>query len=362
MMDIQNTLPTYEGQNWHKYNLAKTSEKRIFYELLNELCQLIPEEIHETGRKPVPIKDLVFTSALKLYNGFSLRKIDYDLKEAEMAGYIKRKPHFNRLSEFFNHPLTYLLLQKLVTITALPLKELEDDFSMDASGFGSYQYDRWMRTRFRSPKTEWRNYLKGHVLIGTRTNVICSAEITYGNYSDSKQAPILLSQASANFNMQSVSADKGYSSYHIMQLIDAIGAQPFVAFKENTNPHSESPQIWKKMFCYFKNHKEIFLQNYHKRSNVETVFSMIKMRLGEFLKSKNYEAQRNELLMKFICHNICCLVQEIFERGVKVDFKDCIKVYKESEEIIIKQEEREFPAFLDLKHIHVRDFPVKRDH
>ncbi len=336
-MDIQNTLPTYESQDWHKYNLAKTQEKRLFYELLNELCSLIPEEVHEKGRKPIPIKDLIFTSALKLYNGFSLRKIDYDIREAEHCGYIKKKPHYNRLSEFFNHPLTYLLLQKLVTITALPLKELEDDFSRDASGFGEYSYERWMRTRFRSPKTEWRNYLKGHVLIGTRTNIICSAEVTYGNFSDAKQAPLLLSQANNNFNIKRVSADKGYSSYHIMQLIDSIGAQPFIAFKNNTNPHRTAPDIWRKMFGYFQQHRELFMKNYHKRSNVETVFAMIKMRLGEFLKSKNYEAQRNELLMKFIVHNITCLVQEIYEREVKVNFEDCIKIYREPKEIVIPE-------------------------
>jgi hypothetical protein len=56
---------------------------------------------------------------------------------------------------------------------------------------------------------------------------------------------------------------------------------------------------------------------------------MIKVRLGEHLKSKNYVAQRNELLMKFICHNICCLIQEIYERGVKVNFKLCSKLFVE---------------------------------
>ena len=41
-MEQQLTIPTYETQEWAKYNLAKTNEKRLFYELLNELCRLIP--------------------------------------------------------------------------------------------------------------------------------------------------------------------------------------------------------------------------------------------------------------------------------------------------------------------------------
>lgn len=69
------------------------------------------------------------------------------------------------------------------------------------------------------------------------------------------------------------------------------------------------------------------MNHYHKRSNVETTFSMIKLRLGEFLKCKDFQAQRNELMMKFICHNICCLIQESFEHGISIDFNRANKLY-----------------------------------
>ena len=175
MTDNQIKLCNFQGINWHKYNLAKTLEKRMFYELLNELCKLIPDLPKGNGRPPIPLRDLFFMSALKIYCGFSLRKIHHDLKEAEGCGYIKKAGHFNRVSDFFNSSYTYDLLTKFLTISAMPLKLLEDNFSMDASGFGSYQYERWMRTRFAAPKETWRNYLKGHILIGTRTNIIFSS-------------------------------------------------------------------------------------------------------------------------------------------------------------------------------------------
>jgi transposase len=311
----------------------------MFYELLNELCKLIPEMPKGNGRPPIPLRDLFFMSALKLYCNFSLRKIHCDLKEAEGCGYIKKAGHFNRISDFFNSNYTYDLLTKFLTISAMPLKQLEDDFSMDASGFGSYEKDRWVRVRFNeSKRVEWRKYLKGHVLIGTKTNIICSAEITNGNFSDVKQAPRLLEQANNNFDMKRISADKGYSSQKVFQLIDSIGATPFIVFKNNSNPSENSPKIWQKMYRYFEKNKDNFMKFYHRRSNVETTFSMIKLRLGEFLKCKNYEAQRNELLMKFVVHNITCLVSEIFENSVHIDFKECIKQYVEPKPIEIAQE------------------------
>ncbi len=78
------------------------------------------------------------------------------------------------------------------------------------------------------------------------------------------------------------------------------------------------------MFTYFRTNREKFDEHYHCRSNVETTFAMVKVRLGEFLKCKNFESQRNELVMKFICHNICTLIQEIYENKVHIDFRKCV--------------------------------------
>ena len=58
----------------------------------------------------------------------------------------------------------------------------------------------------------------------------------------------------------------------------------------------------------------------HKRSNVETVFSMIKSKFGDALRSKAERAQINEALCKVLCHNICCLIQSMYELGLKPKF------------------------------------------
>jgi len=325
-VEIQPTLNNFElnSIDWHKYNLAKTQEKRLFYQLLHELCSIIPEPLQEKGRPRAKLKDLVFSLGLKLYSNYSGRKVYSDLVHAKGAGYVSNNLHYNTLTDFLNCPVTYDLLQRLLTISALPLKHLEDSFSIDSSGFGSYQYERWIRTRFRNNKKGWRNYIKGHIFIGTRTNVIISCEATYGNQADVKQAPKLL-ESLKEFNVKEVSMDAGYRSQRLHQIVESLGGLPFVPFSPRTNPKvGKAPEIWIRMFRYFQTNKEDFMKHYHKRSNVETVFSMVKMRLGEFLKCKKFDTQRSELLMKFICHNICCLVQEIYDRGVHVDFKKFI--------------------------------------
>jgi hypothetical protein len=57
-----------------------------------------------------------------------------------------------------------------------------------------------------------------------------------------------------------------------------------------------------------------------KGSNVETTFSMIKAKFGDALRSKTKTAHINEALCKVLCHNICCLVQAMYELGLKPKF------------------------------------------
>ncbi|MGZ5446634.1 MAG: transposase [Thermoanaerobaculia bacterium] len=60
------------------------------------------------------------------------------------------------------------------------------------------------------------------------------------------------------------------------------------------------------------------MPHYHRRSNAESTFSSMKRVLGDTLRSKGEDAQRNELLMLVVAHNIRMLIHSIFELGVSV--------------------------------------------
>ena len=75
-----------------------------------------------------------------------------------------------------------------------------------------------------------------------------------------------------------------------------------------------------KLFHYYSLHKQKYLTHYHKRSNVESTFWMVKSKFGEEVRSKLPVAQINEVLCKILCHNICCVIQSMYELGVEADF------------------------------------------
>lgn len=78
--------------------------------------------------------------------------------------------------------------------------------------------------------------------------------------------------------------------------------------------------VFEKMFHFYQYNRDAFLSHYHKRSNVETVFSMIKAKFSTRLRSKGDTAQVNEALCKVLCHNLCVLIQSMFELNIVPTF------------------------------------------
>ena len=78
--------------------------------------------------------------------------------------------------------------------------------------------------------------------------------------------------------------------------------------------------MWEKMFGYFQFRTEEFLEHYHKRSNVESTFSMLKRTFGDGLRSRSDAAMKNETMCRILCHNLVVLIHEIHELGIEPVF------------------------------------------
>ena len=159
-------------------------------------------------------------------------------------------------------------------------------------------------------------------MVGTKTNVITSAKITEEYGADYPQfEPLVRVTHEKGFDIKEVSGDKAYSGRDNLGVVEELGGTPYIPFKENAKGRTKggSP-IWTKMYHLFQFKNDEFMAHYHKRSNVETVFQMVKAKFGDKLKSKNWVAQQNELLCKLIAHNICVLIQEMHELGIKPEF------------------------------------------
>jgi Transposase DDE domain len=89
---------------------------------------------------------------------------------------------------------------------------------------------------------------------------------------------------------------------------------PLIPFKKNAIS-DKGGALWAKMLHFFKFKQDEFMAHYHQRSNVESTFSMIKAKFGDPVRSKTDVAMKNEALAKLVCHNICCVIQSMYEFG-----------------------------------------------
>ena len=81
-----------------------------------------------------------------------------------------------------------------------------------------------------------------------------------------------------------------------------------------------------KAYHYFQFNQEEYMAKYHKRSNVESTFSAVKRKFGDSVLSKTDTAMKNEVLCKFLCHNLCCIIQSQCELGIEAEFWNNEKV------------------------------------
>jgi len=313
------------SQEWKEYNEAQTKEKLLLYKLLDELLNIIPKRDYTFGRPRKSLRDMVFCCMLKIYLNTSSRRTISDLELAKKAGYIEQVPHFNTLLNYFDDYGVRIVLDYLIQISALPLKQVEQNFAIDSSGFGTGRFDRWVSVRNNFKDGSKRSFMKAHICCGVKTNVISSIRITKGSSGDSPMFEPLLQQTAQNFDIKEITADKAYSSRANLELAKSLGSMPYIPFKKNVSGKAKGSFVWAKMYKIFAENYLEFAKHYHKRSNVETTFAMIKRKFGDFIRCKTERSQINEILCKALAHNLVVLIHEIFELGIEVNFSEVAK-------------------------------------
>ena len=312
---------TYK-QEWMAYNRAQTNEKDRFLELLAELCKGIEELPQSNGRPRLPVADMIFASTFKVYSTVSGRRFMCDVKDAQSKGYLTRAPHYNSISRYLENPTLTPFLRELIEVSSLPLQTVERDFAVDSSGFSTCRFAQWVKAKYSEPRLMQRHeWIEVHLMCGVTTNIVTAIEVTDQHSGDCPQFAGLIKATGRNFTKQQVSADKAYLSSDNLQVVADHQAQPFIAFKANSVGGREwHSDVWNRAFHFYSFNQKRFMDSYHKRSNVETTFSMIKAKFGDRLRSKTRTAQINEALCKVLAHNVCVLIQSIYELGIEPTF------------------------------------------
>lgn len=314
-------------QEWAAYNEAQTHEQERFLELLSELCKGIVQPAQEgAGRRNHPLSDIVMGVTFKVYSTVSGRRAMTDLRELQTKGFMANAPSYNSIFDYMGNPTLTPLLKSLIEESASPLRAIETDFAVDSSGFATTTYNRWFDHKWGKVRSEAK-WVKVHLMCGVKTHVVTSVEATAFESADAPQLPELVNTTAKTFNVNEVSADKAYSSRKNLHAVEAVGGVAYIPFKNRTNGVGSKQDgfdsLWNRMWHFYSFNRDTFMVHYHQRSNAETTLSMIKRKFGSSVRAKTSTAQVNEVLCKVLCHNICVLIQSIYELGIEPSFWDC---------------------------------------
>jgi len=164
--------------------------------------------------------------------------------------------------------------------------------AVDASGFQTNHMSYHFANVWHfQDKRKHRRYLKLTIAIDTNTQYVLSNKIRLSPRNDTIDFMSVLKDVKCDF----VVADKGYDSKKNRKFVlRQMKSYPEIPYR------IISPVYRFGGGAKLKFHKEI----YHQRSKVETVFSVIKRKYGNFILSKTFESQKKELIFRLIAYNV----------------------------------------------------------
>ena len=194
---------------------------------------------------------------------------------------------------------------------------VEDSFAVDSSGFSTSRFVRWFNKKY-GRETDNRTWVKCHLMVGTRTKVVTSVDVSGWTANDTTYFVPLVERTAEHFRVREVAADRAYLSRMNLEAVERVDGTAYVPFKSNTVP-PEGDSVWSRMYHVFMLNREMVLEHYHKRSSAESAFSMIKAKFGDSLRSKSATGQENEALCKILCHNLSVLCHAMHRLAMEPD-------------------------------------------
>ncbi len=287
------------------HDAARSRHFQFLLDSLIKLSNMVPNKPSTFGRPPdFPLPTLFVLLGLKFDSGLGymtfVAQLNFNPSLLERLG-LSRAPSYSIIQQTLKRLDTQLLhrMYQLLACKRPPPKNI----AVDSTGFSHSTGGEWMSLRFK--RTRKRRFTALHAAADTGTLLVHSVRVKARPGGDAKEMVPLLKHVPQQ-DLENVYGDKAYISRKNVQYIHDLGAYPGIEPKKRLKAWSRGYRGYKELIREYRRDPEEWkrIHQYGRRSLVETVFGMMKVRFTGSLGSRGFKEQRRELLVKVILHNL----------------------------------------------------------
>lgn len=287
--------------------LTLENEKERF---IKNLCGFIEPlnfaDLQSMGRPKSNFKDIVKSLLVMSYHGMSYRRAQSDFKWMYENALLSSVVPRSTLNDYSNNLRTLEIIQNLISVSSLFFIDEEDTIILDSTWFGLRMYTGGYRKVHDKRSGSLYKVRKLHIACLKNSKVIAYAKASRGTEHDSPFFPeIVRGVSKLGFPLKTLLADSGYLSKDNYALCKELGIlNAFIDFRSNITGKRAKSDLWKEKFKLYKEQKEVWNQTYRFRVIVEGIFSTIKRKNLNYLRSRKETAQDVEILLKALVYNL----------------------------------------------------------
>lgn len=310
--------------------MATTSKspKRVLEEAYAVGKLALPKYAHRFSPKTFTQPQLFACLVLKEF-----LRVDYrglaehfnDAPELRATIELKKTPHFTTFQKASRRLLKAARARRLLDATLRRAqqrgwKRRIKRAAMDSSGFEAHHASRYfVRRRAKGQKGQgkqqamtYRHFPKAALIADCDSHLALGVHFERGPSNDLGHFGKLFCQVIRKHRIDTLYADAGYDAEWVHEVVrEEFGTRTIIPPKigrPTDKPPSGSYRRWM--------HYHLKRTRYGQRWQVETVFSMIKRRLGDTLAACSYWSQQRAAWLKVIAHNILILwMAKVFYRA-----------------------------------------------
>lgn len=283
---------------WATYDAHRLNEcKRVI-----DLREAFIELDQPVQRREFQLSQLTVLLLLKLMFDVSYRTLARAIKDLYLfqALAMKRAPCYKTIQ----NTMQYLTESVLMEINQGLIPQATAIGGFDSSGMKTHRRGAWIVLRFHLPQHR-RDFKKIHLFVDLVSKKILYCLVTTGKASDAKQVKKLLKGCQWT-RVDIILANGGYDTRECFNAIAGVGATPGIPVRRNA--------ITKSHGCYSRRKAVLAQQHdysewegkvhYRMRCVVESIFSGLKRRFGEYLFSIKDQFRNVEMWLRTILWNV----------------------------------------------------------